>query len=58
MVLKSLKSLEGDLCKGYLAHFKLSLFLFSSLPALFCIFKERLIDGHECAEPAGQVSFR
>lgn len=56
MVLKSLNSLEGELCKGYLAHFKLSLFL-CHMPC-FSLFKERLFDRLRCnerIEPAGQV---
>lgn len=55
MVLKSLNSLEGELCKGYLAHFKLSLFCFLCSMPSFSFFKGWLFSGHECAEPAGQV---
>lgn len=58
MVLKSLNSLEGELCKGYLAHFKLSLFFFLCYMPSLSLFKEWSFDGlwwHECAEPAGQV---
>lgn len=39
MVLKSLKSLEGELCKRYLAHFKLSLFLFLCYMPSFSLFR-------------------
>lgn len=35
MVLKSLKSLEGESCKGYLAHFKLRLFFATCLLLAF-----------------------
>ena len=57
MVLKSLNSLEGESCKGYLAHFKLRLFFFLCLMPSLSL-SECLSDGlwwHERAEPAGQV---
>lgn len=43
MVLKSLNSLEGKLCKEYLAHFKLSLLFFAT--CLLLAFSEWLFDG-------------
>lgn len=43
MVLKSLNSLEGELCKGYLTHFKLSLLFFATCRLL--AFSEWSFDG-------------